>query len=126
MPNVHIQKPFKSGSHRNPHNRELQAKKTTLVLDALDKSPRRDVETSVGTFHFENGLAVLPNDGRGNEVAAELREKSLDPNAVVEVRHRESMLPHRRREASQSFHTVPALPWKRGEKYYWERNSSDE
>jgi len=103
-----------NGSHRNPNNPQItKAKRQTLVMDALDKKRRRVVETEAGEVLFENGLAVLADDTSGRDVADELRARSFDPNAVTCLQHRESALPHRGYESSQSFFGGwPEMPWK--------------
>ena len=104
-----------NGSHRNPNNPQItKAKRQTFVMDALDKAKRRLVKTEAGEVLFENGLAVLPDDRSGKDVADELKAKSLDPNAVTVLQHRESALPHRGYEASNSwFGMLPEMPWKK-------------
>ena len=104
-----------NGSHRNPNNPQItKARRQTFVMDALDKKQRRTVRTEVGEVLFENGLAVLPDDMSGKDVADELKAKSPDPNAVTYLQHRESALPHRGYESSQSFFGGwPETPWKK-------------
>jgi hypothetical protein len=113
MPGIILKKPYRNRSHKDRANPDIvKAKKQTIVVDALDKSARREVQTEAGTVLFEDGMAVLPADGRGDEVMAELKAKSRDPNAVGGLKNRESMMTHRGHEASQSFFgNHPGVPW---------------
>jgi len=43
------------------------------------------IHTEAGDIQFEDGLAVLPNDGQADEIEAELRENSLHPAQVHRV-----------------------------------------
>jgi hypothetical protein len=101
-------RPFRNKSHRNKHNPELHKKKQTLLQD-LDHGKGIHVEnTNAGTVVFEDGLAVLPNDSRGNEMWAELDAKRRHPHQYAYVRDREGMM----RDTTHPMRVVnPGMPW---------------
>lgn len=112
MPNIHIPKPFRTGSSRNPNNPIIKkAKRQTLFSDVNRKTPKEWVKTSAGTVLLERGQAVLPDDSRGDEMAAELKSKALDPRGTAVVRHREGV--NMDRTHRYFFGQMPEMPWKR-------------
>lgn len=107
--NIRIPKPWRSSSHRSQANPELKNKKQTLLVDIQGRKSREVMKTSAGEVLFENGLAVLPNDGRGDEIAAELNEQSIIPDRFGVHKHRPSVNTntiHR-----YFFGSHPAMPW---------------
>lgn len=112
MPAVHLpKKPWVSDTITERGNPTIRQKKQILVTDANDKSKKRTVETEAGVVRFEHGTAVLPNDARGRDIAAEVREKALDPHGVAVVKDREGFY---RDPVHRSFWgSMPEMPWKR-------------
>jgi len=77
--NLHLKKDYKSGSHKDPNNRMLtdHGSKFGMLLDShAEGKPHVERKTSAGTVIFENGLAVVPDDTRGKDMAHELMESS--------------------------------------------------
>jgi len=52
---------------------------------------RLERKTSAGTVLFENGMAVVPNDMRGRDMASELRAKARYPEQINYHPDREGM-----------------------------------
>ena len=53
------------------------------------------IQTEAGDIQFEDGLAVLPNDGQADEIEAELRANATHPGQVHRVernRHNDSKI----------------------------------
>ena len=78
-------------SHRSSNNSEFKKKKQT-VLNNLDAGDGIKVEhTEAGTVVFDQGMAVLPNDGRADEIHKELESRQRHPDQYAVTKHRESM-----------------------------------
>lgn len=80
--NFQTKKPWVSASHRDPNNRLVtdRASKYGMILDKESEGkPRVERQTSAGTVVFEQGLAVVPDDARGNDIAHELMANGKYP-----------------------------------------------
>ncbi len=83
--NFTTKKPWRSGSHKDPNNKLLTEKgnKYGVLLDFDGEGrPTFERKTSAGTVVFENGMAVVPDDQRGKDIAAELKQKSRYPEQI--------------------------------------------
>ena len=115
MPSFSIPKPWRNASHKNPHNPLLnteKVKKQTILYDVQQGPGSKTIDTKAGTVKFVDGIAVLPDDGRGDEIAAEVKEKhSLHPTQYGVVKHREGM----KRDSihNYTFGRHPGVPWGR-------------
>ena len=96
-------------SHRNPESKVLNQKKQTIIHDC-DAGDGIHVEyTAAGTVVFDQGMAVLPNDGRADDIAAELKSRKTNHrDRYSVVKNRESM--KQDNIHAYTFGTV-ALPW---------------
>lgn len=108
--NLHLKKDYKTGSHRNPNNRLLtdHGSKFGMLLDGTSKGTRVERETAAGTVVFENGMAVVPDDTRGNDMAHELM--ASDPYSYRYHPGREGGTLKR---DHQVMFRMPEMPWKR-------------
>jgi len=79
-------------SYRNPNSNILNQKKQTIIHDC-DAGDGIHVEyTEAGTVVFDHGTAVLPNDMRAQDIAAELKSRKTNHrDRYAVVRDRESM-----------------------------------
>jgi hypothetical protein len=101
--------PWHSDSPKQKGSKTARAKTSIIVSDVNDKERKRIVHTSAGDVVFEQGMAHLPNDARGNDIVAEYKSMALDPNQVAVAKNR----PTRWRDSVHNyFFQVPALPWK--------------
>lgn len=93
--NFHLKKPWKSGSHKDPNNRMLtdRGSKYGILFDAdADGREKLERKTSAGTVVFHDGMAVVPDDMRGKDIAAELKAKSRYPEQINYHPGREGMM----------------------------------
>jgi hypothetical protein len=105
---INWNRPFRNKSHRSKANPLFEQKKQTLLQD-LDHAKGIHVEnTKAGTVVFEDGLAVLPNDGRANEMWAELNGKRRHPHQYAYNPGREGM---KRDPLHPNRITNPGMPW---------------
>lgn len=78
-------------SHRSPNNSEFKKKKQT-ILNNLNAGDGVKVEhTQAGTVVFDQGMAVLPDDGRADEIHKELESRQVHPHQYAVTKHREGM-----------------------------------
>lgn len=107
---IKIPKKFKNKSHKSPHNKVLDKKHQSVIMD-IEAKGHKEVATEAGTIVFEQGIAVLDDDSRANEIQAELKEKhQVHPDQYVYVPHREGM--KRDRIHNYTFGQWPEMPWK--------------
>jgi len=96
-------------SHRDPNAKVLQDKKQSIICD-LDAGDGIHTEyTEAGIITFDQGVAVLPDDSRANDMVSELKSrKGNHRDRYAYTPHREGM----RRDPTHryTFTTVP-LPW---------------
>ena len=108
---IKIPKPFRNKTHKSQHNKVLDKKRQAVIMDIESKGGVKEVQTEAGTLVFDHGMAVLENDGRADEMQAELKEKhQLHPDQYVYVPHREGQ----KRDAihNYTFGQWPKMPWK--------------
>lgn len=110
--NIHLPKPFRSKSHRNPNNPVLKQKRQALVFD-LDAPDGKTVNTKAGTVTFESGMAVVPDDGRAEDIHGELAQGAKHQDQMALVRHRERASMERTHR--YFFGNWPEAPWKKNE-----------
>jgi hypothetical protein len=111
---LHLQtkKSWASGSHKDPNNRLLtdHGSKFGILLDQDGEGKARlERKTSAGTVVFENGMAVVPNDMRGKDIAAELKSKARYPEQINYHPDRDAFQMKRDR---QVMWRMPAWNWK--------------
>jgi len=70
-------------SLKDKTNRHFQDRKHSLLNVQGIGNAR--IKTEAGDIQFEDGLAVLPNDGQADEIEAELRANALHPAQVHRV-----------------------------------------
>jgi hypothetical protein len=70
-------------SLKDKNNRHFKDEKHSLLNVSGIGNAR--IKTEAGDIQFEDGLAVLPNDGQADEIEAELRENALHPAQVHRV-----------------------------------------
>ena len=62
-------------SHRDPNAKMFKAKTQSVICD-MDAGDGMHTEyTEAGTITFDQGVAVLPDDSRGEEMVAELKSR---------------------------------------------------
>jgi hypothetical protein len=110
MPAIHLKKPFRSGSHKSHLNPLIKQKKQALVFD-LDAPDGKTLETKAGTVRFEQGMAVVPDDGRAEDIFGEMQQQQKHRDQMALVRHREGM--YRDKVHKHFFGSWPEMPWKR-------------
>ena len=95
-------------SHRSKKNPLLKEKKQA-VLHNMDAGDGIHVEnTEAGMVVFDQGMAVLPNDGRANDIAAELKQRQRHRDQYAYVPNREG----RKRDDVHAMRTTTiGLPW---------------
>lgn len=108
--NIHLPKPFRNQSAKSRYNQTLQQKKQSLVFD-LDAPDGKTVKTEAGTVMFEGGMAVLPDDGRADEIHGELAAHARHSDQIAIVKHRERQ--NMDRTHRYFFGRWPQMPWKR-------------
>lgn len=70
-------------SLKDRSNRHFKAKQHSLINVQGIGNAR--IRTEAGDIQFEDGLAVLPNDGQADEIEAELRANANHPAQVHRV-----------------------------------------
>ena len=91
MANLYLndKKNYVNPSYRRSDHPSFKEKRHTMVVDSQGAS-NRDVQTESGTLRFENGVAVLPDDGRARDIVQEMNAtgKANHPNqyALLEKR----------------------------------------
>jgi len=108
-------------SHRNPGNKLLNEKKQTILHDC-DAGDGIHVEhTSAGTVVFDQGMAVLPNDSRANDIYGELMARKRDSNGKAVHPHRYAYTPNREGMKRDNIHkmrvTTIGLPWNKYDEF---------
>lgn len=119
MPNIHIPKPFKNGSTKDRNNPLLQKEKNpkqAVLYNVQAGAGTTYAKTSQGNVRFDNGHAVLPDDGRAQDIAGEIKEKyGTHPGHFKLVQGREGMqidTVH-----NYKFGSHPAMPWARYDEF---------
>ena len=77
-----LEKPVNQ-SLKDKSNRHFQDKQHSLINVQGIGNAR--IQTEAGDIQFEDGLAVLPNDGQADEIEAELRAGARHPAQVHRV-----------------------------------------
>lgn len=77
-----LEKPVNQ-SLKDKTNRHFKDKKHSLLNVSGIGNAR--IKTEAGDVQFEDGLAVLPNDGQADEIEAELRQHARHPAQVHRV-----------------------------------------
>ena len=110
MPEIIVKKDYKNRSWKDKHNPDFEKKKQSVIVNHDDNSQgTRTVRTSAGDIVFERGMAVLPNDGRAEDVYGELQQHAKHRDQFALVRGREGM---KRDNTHPMRVTTIALPWK--------------
>lgn len=110
MPTIHLEKPFRTHSHRDPNNPHIKEKKRQSVLIDIQAPKRKTVITTAGTVTFERGMAVMPDDSRAEDILGELKKTEMHPDQYNLVKHREGMWRDREHPMRT---TNPGMPWAR-------------
>ena len=107
--NFSIKKPWVNQRHNSPFNRELNKKKQAIIQNLTDNPDGIHIEeTKAGTVVFDHGTAVLPNDGRANDIYWELRSREKHRAHYNLVTQREGF----KRDPTHKYRIMnPALPW---------------
>jgi phosphoribosyl-ATP pyrophosphohydrolase len=109
--NIKIPKPFKNKTYKSRHNKVLDKKKQSVIMD-IEAKGHKEVKTEAGNVVFDQGIAVLEDDSRADEIHAELQEKhQIHPDQYSYVRHREGM--KRSEIHNYTFGQWPQMPWKK-------------
>lgn len=112
--NFNIKKPWRNQNHRSPFNRELNKSRQAILQDLVHGEGIHVEHTKAGTVVFDNGMAVLPNDSRADEIHAELRTRERHPDHYALVKNREG----RKRDALHRYRiTNPGLPWNKYDQF---------
>ena len=100
-------------SYKRPSNRILNESPRHAVIQNMQSAkPTEVMQTEAGTIVFQNGMAVLPNDSRPDDVRAELSEKhGLHPGHFV--LHKGQRNKNRDGIHNYVFGCWPEMPWKR-------------
>lgn len=102
-------------SHRDPNASVLQQKKQTIIHDCDATDGVHIEHTEAGTVVFDQGMAVLPNDGRADEIMAELKgRKGNHRSRYAYVKDREGM---RRDPLHKMRIQTVALPWNKYDEF---------
>ena len=114
MPSIQIKpdKPWKNSTYKSKYNKELDAKKQSVIVNIEQQSQIETVRTKGGDIVFDQGIAVLPNDTRADEVVSELRQTQKHPDQYALIKNREGF----KRESGHNYHfgQLPEMPWKNG------------
>ena len=107
-------KPFSTGNIRDPKNPVFKPRtKQRILINAQGNFGTRKVETQAGTVVFQDNVAALPNDGRGQEMADEIVQthgKHPDHFAVIPNREGPGA---RDRVHNYFWGSWPQMPWKK-------------
>ena len=113
MANVISPKPFSTGNIRDPLNPVFKPRtKQRILINAQGDFGTKRVETRAGTVVFQDNVAALPNDLRGQEMAAEIVQthgKHPDHFAVIPNREGPGA---RDKVHNYFFGSLPQMPWK--------------
>lgn len=119
LPNIHIPKPFKNGSTKDRNNPLLQKEKhpkQAVLTNIQAGAGTTYARTSHGNIRFDNGAAVLPDDGRADDIAGEIKETyGRHPHHFRLTKGREGMqidTVH-----NYKFGSHPAMPWARYDEF---------
>ena len=92
--NILSKKPWRNLSYKSRRNRELGQPRQTVILDMDDQKSKRVVRTQAGDVLFDQGMAFLPDDSRGDDIASEIVERERrHPDQFAVVKHREGQRP---------------------------------
>jgi hypothetical protein len=78
-------------SHRSTYNSQFKKKKQTVLNNLMAGDGIKVEHTEAGTVVFDQGMAVLPNDGRADEIHKELESRQTHPGHYAVTKHREGM-----------------------------------
>jgi len=112
---LHIRnaKRWKNSTYKSQQNKELDAKKQNVIVNIEQESRIETVRTTSGDIVFDQGIAVLPNDTRADDVVAELRQTQKHPQQYALIKDREGF----KRDPIHRYHfgQMPEMPWKKNE-----------
>ena len=101
---------YKNSTYKSRHNKELDAKKQSVIVNIEQKNKIETVRTQAGDIVFDQGIAVLPDDTRADDVYHELKQHESHPDQFALIQHREGF----RRDSLHPMRiVVPEMPWKK-------------
>lgn len=113
LPTLRLTNPreWMNPSYKKRSNRILnESPRHAILQDLQAKATRNVIETAAGRIVFENGIAVLPNDTRADDVKAELAEtRGLHPGHYI--LHKGQRNKFRDGVHHYTFGVWPGAPW---------------
>ncbi len=101
---------YKNQTYKSKYNKDLDAKKQSVIVNIEQKEKVQTVKTAAGDIVFDQGIAVLPDDTRADDVYGELKQHEQHPDQFALIKHREGF--KRDPIHNYTFGQWPEAPWK--------------